>query len=255
MQPADDADRDRHDRARRSTTSIARIEELVRVARAVGVSRTATSPGGRSRLWLGAARARRSTPRLGLRRRARARARGGCVLAINHFAWIDIAARRRAVAAQRSTTSPRSSSPRARSRPLHRLARDRSRCGAASPTATRSGGCASTRATGRAIGLFVEGTRQRTRRPGHVPARRGDGRDPGGRSGRSGRDLRHAVLAARQLRTLLARLRRAVPLRRLPRRAARATRRRAPRSSAGSRPLRLARRRARSRPAGRVPPL
>ena len=40
---------------------------------------------------------------------------------------------------------------------------------------------------GRALGLFVEGTRQRTGVPGRGAARRGDGRDPGGRAGRAGR--------------------------------------------------------------------
>ena len=53
---------------------------------------------------------------------------------------------------------------------------------------------------GRALGLFVEGTRQRSGPPGQGAAGCGDGRHPGGRAGRSGRDLRHAVLEARQLR-------------------------------------------------------
>ena len=43
---------------------------------------------------------------------------------------------------------------------------------------------------GHALGLFVEGTRQRHGRPGPGAARRGDGRRPGGRAGRAGRDLR-----------------------------------------------------------------
>ena len=46
------------------------------------------------------------------------------------------------------------------------------------------------------VGLFVEGTRQRTRPAGRGAAGRRDGRDPGGRAGRPDRGLRHAVLEA-----------------------------------------------------------
>ena len=55
---------------------------------------------------------------------------------------------------------------------------------------------------GHALGLFAEGTRQLRRCAGRGAAGRGDGRDPGGRAGRPGRDPRHAELAARQLRTV-----------------------------------------------------
>ena len=83
---------------------------------------------------------------------------------------------------------------------------------------------------GHALGLFVEGTRQLSGVPGPGPARRGDGRDPGGRAGRPGRDPRLADLEARQLPPGLDRVGRADPLRRASRRAARATRRRRSRS-------------------------
>ena len=142
---------------------------------------------------------------------------GGCVLAINHLAWIDIPVVGVAVAAE------------------HQLRREGRAARACPASAGSSAGTGSStikrgesdrdavrlmrqlrRATGRAIGLFVEGTRQKQRAPGDGAAGRGDGRDPGGCAGRADRRLRHPVLEALQLRALLDRRRRAVPLRGLP---------------------------------------
>ncbi len=61
-------------------------------------------------------------------------------------------------------------------------------------------------ADGLALGLFVEGTRQRSGVPGEVQAGRRDGRDPGGRAGDPGRDPRLADVEAAQLPSRLGRL-------------------------------------------------
>ena len=140
---------------------------------------------------------------------------GGCVLAINHLEWIDVPLvgglsprNINYVAKVEAHETPflgwlirqhgtlavrRGESDRDAVRLMRQAARD-----------------------GRAVGLFIEGTRQRSGVPGRAAAGRGDGGDPGARAGRADRRLRHAVLEARQLRAVLDRGRRAVPARGLP---------------------------------------
>ena len=62
---------------------------------------------------------------------------------------------------------------------------------------------------GLALGLFVEGSRQRSGVPGAVQAGRGDGRAPGERPHRPGGDARIADVEARELPSRLDRLGRA----------------------------------------------
>ena len=145
--------------------------------------------------------------------RERVPASGGLVYAINHLHWLDVPDRRRHARRATSTSSRRPKPSASRSSAATCAGTARSRCGAASPTATRCGTCARPRATG---GWSASSSRGRAsaRAARGGAARRGDGRDPGGRAGDPGRDLRHAVLEARQLRALLGRLRRADALRR-----------------------------------------
>ena len=87
---------------------------------------------------------------------------------------------------------------------------------------------------GRVVGLFVEGTRQKTGRPGKRPAGRRDGRAPGGVPVVPIAVYGTQFWKHRQLRAVLGRVRRAGALRRAAARAAAATRRRPPRSSGAS---------------------
>ena len=92
---------------------------------------------------------------------------GGVVLAFNHFGWIDPpvfgAACPRTIHYMAKVEAHRVPG-------LGQLIRASapSRCAAASPTARRSATCARSCATGNALGLFVEGTRQRSGEPGQV---------------------------------------------------------------------------------------
>ena len=140
------------------------------------------------------------------------------MLAINHLAWVDIPV----VGAQ----SPRNinyvakveMTAGSRFRRRSSAGTGSSPSGAASPTATPCGRCSSTRAPAARSALFVEGTRQKAdEAPGPSPAGRRDGRDPGRGAGRADRRLRDAVLEAVQLRAVLDRDRRAVPVEGVPR--------------------------------------
>ena len=86
---------------------------------------------------------------------------------------------------------------------------------------------------GHALGLFVEGTRQRDGVPGRGAARRRDGGAAGGRARRARCHPRHPDLAARQLGAGVGRLGRADALRGLPK-GGKGYRRPPPRSSARS---------------------
>ena len=92
-------------------------------------------------------------------------ATGGLVYAINHMHWIDIPVV--------GVVSPRNIDFVAKIEAVrfpgfgrYIAGTARSPSAAASPTATPSGRCSSRRATGRVVGLFVEGTRQQLGRPG-----------------------------------------------------------------------------------------
>ena len=90
------------------------------------------------------------------------------MLAINHLAWVDIplvgALSPRNINYVAKVELRRVPGARARSSP----GTGSSPSAAASPTATPCARCAGSRADGRAIGVFVEGTRQKTGRPGRA---------------------------------------------------------------------------------------
>ena len=138
------------------------------------------------------------------------------MLAINHFSLDRPARVRRGLPADDRTTWRRSRRTRARSRPAD--PRVRHALGAARRVRPRGGPAHAPRSSrdGHALGMFVEGTRQRSGVPGRGEAGRGDGRDPGGRAGRAGRDPRLADLAAGNFAARLGRLGRADALRRPP---------------------------------------
>src|SRR5262245_12294786 len=131
---------------------------------------------------------------------------GGVVLAFNHFSWVDPPAF--------GAASPRT---------IHYLAKSEIHRHFGLGELIRAFGARSVRRgesdreavramreivrDGDALGLFVEGTRQKNGLPGE--ARRRHGRAPGRRPRRAGCDLREPVLEARQLRAGLDRLGRA----------------------------------------------
>ena len=215
---------DRHDRARGRRGR--RAHRAPRPRAAAGMSRVdAVWAVGRAH----APAARRASSRaLRVYGAERVPREGGVVLAFNHFHWIDPPAFGAATPRTRLLHGEDRGAPRPRPRAADPRRSARSRSGAASPTATPSASCARSSRDGDALGLFVEGTRQRSGVPGRGAAGRGDGRAPGGRAGRSRRDPRLAALAARQLPAGLGRVGRADALRR-PRRATGAATARRPR--------------------------
>ena len=164
MQPAEDAERI-------DTTDlevddvVARIEELVRARAPAVVTTTATSPGRVGRLHgLAGALRSRAPARYGARA---VPATGGCVLAINHLPG---STSRSSAASRRGTSTSSRRSRRTRVPGLGAfLAGTGSiavRRGESDRDAVRLD--ARVRARRRAVGLFVEGTRQQLGRPGPV---------------------------------------------------------------------------------------
>ena len=171
---------------------------------------------------------------------------GGCVLAIDHLEWIDVPLV--------GGLSPRN---------LNYVAKVEAHRAPGSGQLIRWHGTLAVRRgesdrdavrlmrqavrDGRALGVFVEGTRQRSGVPGRRSrARRWSRSRRACRSSRS--RLRHAVLEARQLQAVLDRGRRAVPARGAAEGRPRLQGGLARDRAADPRPLRLARRRARARP-------
>ena len=199
MQPARGRGADRHDRPRASTTSSrgsrsssarahAARDDRADVAWAIG--RVYDRLAARALL----ARAAR------LRRASGSRATAASCSRSTTSAWIDS----RCVGALSPRTIYYMAKVEAHACPglgaFMRRHSARSRSAAASPTARRCGRCARSSRDGRVARALRRGHAAAERRPGQGAAGRGDGRDPGGRAGRPGRRLRHAVLAARQLR-------------------------------------------------------
>ena len=136
---------------------------------------------------------------------------GGLVIACNHFRWIDPPALG-APARARSTSWPRS---RRTACPgsaafIRAFGTFPVRRGESDRDAVRT--MRAIVRDGLALGLFAEGTRQRSGVPGAAAARSRDGRAAGGRAGDPGRDPRLADRGSRQPPDL-ARLGRADPLR------------------------------------------
>ena len=210
---------------------VTRIQELIRAARSRRLDRAGGRVGARPRTtWAG----RRSlVTRARAYGRDRVPATGGLVYAINHLHWIDVPLV--------GVVSPRNIDFVAKveavncpgRRPLPALARhDR---GAARRVRPRR------RAADARGGARRPRRRPLRRRHAHASGRPGPAQpgaamvaDAGGRAGRPGRRLRHAVLEAGRLGAMLGRLRRAASASRACRRAERATRRRPSRSSAAS---------------------
>ena len=226
-----------------------RIEALVR-ERTAGVNRVdVVWAVGRCVIGGSAALATRAPRRTARERDAAARRRRPRVQPL----LAGSTSRRSAARRPRNALLPREGrgAPRAGARRSSSARSGRSPCGAASPTARPCGGCARSCATANVLGVFVEGTRQRSGVPGDGAAGRGDGRAAGGRAGR----LRARSTARRRGSSATSRRSRSPGASRCAstacRAAARATARRRARSSAsctgcgsGSRP-------ARGRPAAR----
>ena len=117
---------------------------------------------------------------------------GGVVFAFNHFHWIDIPCFgwvcKRHLYYLAKVEAHRVPGLGA----AHPQLRHVRRCGAASPTARPCGGCARSCARENALGVFVEGTRQRSGVPGHVQPGAAMVGAAGGRAGGLRRDPRLA---------------------------------------------------------------
>ena len=142
---ADAAGRRRRDRSTRPSSGSTRSSRGSRSSSASAwpSSRwpTATSPGGRSRLWL-APLTRVLTPRRAPTGSSACPPSGGCVLAINHLAWIDIPLVGALSPRNINYVAKVELASRARLRRATSTGTGSSPSAAASPTATRCGGCA-----------------------------------------------------------------------------------------------------------------